>query len=65
MRVLSKKEIRRITGRSQRIKQTEALRMMRIDYRVNPCGDIIVVDSDMTLTDRKPEPTVSLNLDAS
>ena len=65
MRVLSKKEIKQITGRTQRNKQTEALRMMKIDHRVNPDGDVIVVDSDLPLTDRKPEPTISLNLDAA
>lgn len=45
--------------------QVEVLRLMKIDYRVNPNGDIIVIDADLPLKNRIAEPTISLNLDAA
>ena len=65
MRFLTKKELHRLTGRKQRTSQVTALQMMQIEHRVNPCGDVIVIDVDLPLNARKETPKVELDLDAA
>ncbi|MFT7532774.1 MAG: hypothetical protein ACI9FD_003808, partial [Gammaproteobacteria bacterium] len=51
------------TGKQTRPAQARTLRAMGIDFRLRPDGEIIVVDTDLSLresTPRKPE-TFTLN----
>ncbi len=65
MRILEPDEIVRLTGKKTRPAQARALRRMKIDYRVRPDGEIIVVDADLPVRREPSEDVFTINTDAA
>ena len=62
MRILSKKEIERLTGKVRRDRQAASLDLMSIKYRINAIGDIIVIDIDVPISStNRSEDTLSVD----
>ena len=66
MRILTEREIYRLTKKKTRPAQIRSLQALNILHRVNAAGDPIVIDADLALnTPTERESSVELNLDVT
>ena len=64
MRILNREEIIRLTGKQTRPAQARTLRAMGIDFRTRPDGEVIVVDTDLSLRESGPREPVDFTINA-